>query len=244
MLIFIRPCGIQSILSLLSCLLKIQTNSRILNQQEETANKSQAVQLDTKHISKVYECLVDPNNVELELSNGSQCERQGRRFHGKVQEFTTEYRGPAVKWTICHYKAPQKRVGLSLVCSKTLANTPAALDASKWTNLSVPFPSSSWSQGRHLSSWSRKSTGLASPALSSLSFCEQASPVSSRPTLGVGRRHLRHHDLTEENRVQRHPSRHSLVVYLVLAQKTQPPHRHNALRQISPSSCRWRSLFA
>ena len=64
-------------------LAKIQTNSRILNQQEETANKSQAVQLDTKHISKVYECLVDPNNVELELSNGSQCERQDRRFHGR-----------------------------------------------------------------------------------------------------------------------------------------------------------------
>ncbi|PPQ67580.1 hypothetical protein CVT25_012074 [Psilocybe cyanescens] len=46
-----------------------QTNVRILQQQSDTAVQLSAVQRDTAHITKVYECLADPNSTELELDH-------------------------------------------------------------------------------------------------------------------------------------------------------------------------------
>jgi hypothetical protein len=200
-----------------------ETNSRILNQQEETANQLQAVQRDTEHISKVYECLVDPNNVELELMEAN--------AKGKADVSTADtIRFRSLRRNI----ETQLSTGRSVVVNPTKArrsvvglfedprqHAPADPDASKSPNFAVPFPSSPWSEGRHLSSWSRKSTGLASPALSSLSFCEQASPASSRPTLeselgneflnnwgeGAGNLHLRTTSLYDLSQLSVPPSR-------------------------------------
>ena len=44
-----------------------ETNIQIKLQQGETATKLQMVQRDTEHISKLYECLGDPSNVEWEV---------------------------------------------------------------------------------------------------------------------------------------------------------------------------------
>lgn len=54
-------------------LIKVQeleeTNSRILQQQSDTAVQLSAVQRDTAHITKVYETLADSNTTELELDH-------------------------------------------------------------------------------------------------------------------------------------------------------------------------------
>lgn len=200
-----------------------QTNSRILDQQEETANQLQAVQRDTEHISKVYECLVDPNNVELELM---EADAKGKadvstadtiKFRSLRRNIETQLsNGRSVD--VNPTKTRRSVVGLF---EDPRQHTPADPDASKSPNFPVPFPSSPWSEGRHLSSWSRKSTGLASPALSSLSFCEQASPASSRPTLeselgneflnnwgeGAGNLHLRTTSLYDLSQLSVPPSR-------------------------------------
>lgn len=237
-----------------------ETNSKILNQQEETANQLQAVQRDTEHISKVYECLVDPNNVELELMEAN---AKGKadvstadtiRFRSLRRNIETQLlngRSVAVNTT----KTRRSVVGLF---EDTRQHSPADLDASKSPNFPVPFPSSPWSEGRHLSSWSRKSTGLASPALSSLSFCEQASPVSSRPTLeselgneflnnwgeGAGNLHLRTTSLYDLSQLSVAPSRSpspSPVSPSPISRKplppSEPPVKEAPLSPVSLMSC-------
>ncbi|KAF8958464.1 hypothetical protein BDZ97DRAFT_1923643 [Flammula alnicola] len=45
-----------------------ETNARILQQQSGTAVQLSAMQRDTAHVSRVYECLSDPDSVEIELA--------------------------------------------------------------------------------------------------------------------------------------------------------------------------------
>ncbi|KAF9480715.1 hypothetical protein BDN70DRAFT_877286 [Pholiota conissans] len=62
-------------------LIKVQeleeTNVKILRQQSETATQLSAVQRDTAHISRVYDCLNDQNSVELEFADDHE-ENAGR----------------------------------------------------------------------------------------------------------------------------------------------------------------------
>jgi len=44
-------------------------NARIVQQQTETANQLNAVQRQTANMTKVYECLADPDSVELALED-------------------------------------------------------------------------------------------------------------------------------------------------------------------------------
>ncbi|KAL1709141.1 hypothetical protein EV121DRAFT_253243 [Schizophyllum commune] len=65
----VRSPSTQSLISQL--LAKIQeledTNQRIVEQQHDTNSRLQSVQRETENISRLYECLNDPNNVQLEL---------------------------------------------------------------------------------------------------------------------------------------------------------------------------------
>lgn len=53
-------------------------NTRILQQQADTANQLSAVQRDTLQITKVYECLADPEEVELQLIDGEESPTEER----------------------------------------------------------------------------------------------------------------------------------------------------------------------
>lgn len=46
-----------------------EANAKILQKQTETTNQLSAVQRDTAHMSRVYECLSDPHSIELELAD-------------------------------------------------------------------------------------------------------------------------------------------------------------------------------
>ncbi len=56
-----------------------ETNAKILQQQSDTATQLSAVQRDTAHISRVYECLADPDSVELELADSGSWYEDGEK---------------------------------------------------------------------------------------------------------------------------------------------------------------------
>ncbi|KJA29701.1 hypothetical protein HYPSUDRAFT_196048 [Hypholoma sublateritium FD-334 SS-4] len=56
-----------------------EANAKILQQQSDTATQLSAVQRDTAHMSRVYECLADPDSVELELADAGCWYEDGER---------------------------------------------------------------------------------------------------------------------------------------------------------------------
>ncbi|KAG6910132.1 hypothetical protein DXG01_012891 [Tephrocybe rancida] len=153
-----------------------ETNGRIIDQQNETTSQLNAMQRETEHISKVYECLTDANYIEVA---GDATPDSGRiRTHDETVRFKSFARNLAAESMSSPKDDLYQSLNLSTV-SKTRksvvglfdghededqkrgATTPDQLRA---FNLPVPFASP---EDRHHRSLSTE-TGLASPALSSL----------------------------------------------------------------------------
>ncbi|KAG6856782.1 hypothetical protein H0H87_000750 [Tephrocybe sp. NHM501043] len=156
-----------------------ETNGRIIEQQNETTHQLTAMQRETEHISKVYECLTDANLIEVAGDRTPDVE--GVRTHDETVRFTSFARNLAAEYT----SSPNGdgiHQSLNLSTSKMRksvvglfdghddenqdhnrgATTPDQLKA---FNLPVPFASP---EERHSKSLSIESTGLVSPALSTL----------------------------------------------------------------------------
>lgn len=150
-----------------------ETNTRILEQQTETASQLNAMQRETEHISKVYECFTDANIIEVAGDSASDA------GDGSVRDETIRFKSfarniggdfstsPSANDThqplniTAVPKARKSVVGLFDGSEEENigASTPDQLKA---FNLPVPFASP---EGRPLDA-----TGLVSPALSSLSL--------------------------------------------------------------------------
>ncbi|KAG6885467.1 hypothetical protein C0993_001332 [Termitomyces sp. T159_Od127] len=155
-----------------------ETNERILDQQNETKNQLSAMQRETEHITKVYECLADANIIELAGDSASDQENERAiyeetvRFKSFARNLAAEYMStPNVDDLRQHLNvATVLRTRKSVVGlfdnhedekqdHRRSGSTP---DQLKSFHLPVPFASP---EGHH-KSLSAETTGLASPALS------------------------------------------------------------------------------
>ncbi|KAJ2927347.1 hypothetical protein H1R20_g9745, partial [Candolleomyces eurysporus] len=170
-----------------------ETNSRILQQQVETTTQLKAVQRDTEHINKVYECLADPQQVEVELADDPPL--SGLPNHvlasstgsTKFGSFRRRIEAQMVDRDSIKLKAPvaKSRKSLAGLFGERLESS-----SSKTHDLpDVPF-NSWWNESRHRSSLSMGNASIASPALSSLDFTSphndvlaELSPIGTRLTL-------------------------------------------------------------
>ncbi|KIM46579.1 hypothetical protein M413DRAFT_441666 [Hebeloma cylindrosporum] len=180
-------------------------NTRILKQQTETANQLNAVQRETANITKVYECLADPDSIELELEDeDNDEEKQADKDVSTVQTimFTSLKRDIENDnffdgTCLVH---PDFASGLSTKNRKTvmgLFDEPAEGTSSENgsagpDDASEAHPDSAWTEGCDRSSWSSVGNmGLATPSrLSPLHFFSpssqvlpELSPVGARPSL-------------------------------------------------------------
>ncbi|KAG6830502.1 hypothetical protein H0H92_000343 [Tricholoma furcatifolium] len=165
-----------------------ETNVRIISQQNETSNQLNAMQRETEHISRVYECLADANFVE---ANGDSVPRGGGeptsydetiRFKSFARNLAAEYSSSPnaddVYQPLSLSTVPRVRksvVGLfeghdNLENSRG-GSTPEQL---KSFNLPIPFASP---EGHHKS---LTETGLASPALSSHGLSPSRAKIGQR----------------------------------------------------------------
>lgn len=176
-----------------------ETNGRILDQQNETKNQLNAMQRETEHITKVYECLADANLIELAgdsaLDEGTERATYDEtvRFKSFARNLAAEYMStPSADDVRQHLNvATVPRTRKSVVGLfdnhdeekrdyRRSASTP---DQLKSFHLPVPFASP---EGHH-KSLSTESTGLASPALSPIGLSpsqnDTQNSFSSRRTL-------------------------------------------------------------
>jgi len=183
-------------------------NTRILQQQTETANQLNAVQRETANITKVYECLADPDSVELELEDEDNDEaKQAEKDLSNVQtiRFTSLKRDIENDMFFdgtCLVR-PDFASGLSTKNRKSvmgLFDEPAEGSTSSENSSAGPVDASEahpgsaspWTEGYDQSSWSSiGNLGLASPSrLSPLHFFSpssqvppELSPLGTRPSL-------------------------------------------------------------
>ena len=197
------------ILQLLSKVQELEAaNTHILQQQTETANQLNAVQRETANITKVYECLADPDSVELELEDEDNDEaKQAENDLSTVQtiRFTSLKRDIENDMffdgtCLVH---PDFASGLSTKNRKSvmgLFNEPAEGSTSSVKGSAGPDDASEvhldsaspWTEGCDQSSWSSiENLGLATPSrLSPLHFFSpssqvppELSPLGTRPSL-------------------------------------------------------------
>ncbi|KAG2013127.1 hypothetical protein CC2G_010067 [Coprinopsis cinerea AmutBmut pab1-1] len=147
-----------------------ETNSKILQQQKETVNQLQAVQRDAEQMSKMYEGLGDPQDLDVDVEDvdADSCVKFGSSPR-KAGSFNSRKR------------------------SKERKSLAGLFEDQPSSSSSVHPLYASWNgnDGRHRSSYSLDSnTGLASPALSTLSFLnsphmelDELSPAGPRRTL-------------------------------------------------------------
>ncbi|KAF6761920.1 hypothetical protein DFP72DRAFT_1061215 [Ephemerocybe angulata] len=162
-----------------------QTNSRILQQQAETTNQLQAVQRDTENITKAYEYLAEPEDLEFEdppmarglmdLSLSEVASSTPNKFvRRRVDSMSSMRRGKL-----------RRSIHGSALGDSTPSNSTPFAHANQ--NLDLPAaPFASWiNENRHRSSFSMGSaSGLASP----LTFHDsdplaELSPIGTRLTL-------------------------------------------------------------
>lgn len=150
-------------------LIKIQeleeTNTRILEQQTETANKVRVMQKETESMTKLYESLNDPDNELVREDDSTVSAKQGPssdttiRFRSFRKTLEGGSKAPVLDDTLLnrggHHK-PRKSV-------LNLFDFPSSQPPKKGKGLSIPFEMPT----RHPSS-SVPSIDLHSPALSSL----------------------------------------------------------------------------
>ncbi|TFK62022.1 hypothetical protein BDN72DRAFT_849133 [Pluteus cervinus] len=214
------------------------TNLRIQEQQLETKNQLQAVQRDTEQISKVYEALTDQPDIELELVEQHSTPENPRRelnfsseetvrFHSfrrpaPVQRPSSSFEPDHLRNALAAHRARKSVVGLF---DDSRERETIRFAQPQPLNLPIPFGPG------HKHSWSVSTSGLASPALSSLDLAtpppnrfQDMSPIdTSRPTLeselageygswGLGNRphHLRSNSLYDIAQQYSAPSSPSL----------------------------------
>ena len=183
-------------------------NTRILQQQTETANQLNAVQRETANITKVYECLADPDSIELELEDEDNDEaRQEDKGHSTVQtiRFTSlkrDIENDIFFDGTCRVH-PDFASGLSTKNRKSVmglfdepaeGSTSSGNGSAGLDDATEPHPDSAspWTEGYDRSSWSSiRNLGLATPSrLSPLHFFSpssqvppELSPLGARPSL-------------------------------------------------------------
>ena len=190
--------------SLISQLLqKIQelehTNIQIIQQQTETANQLSSMQRETEHMTRVYECFADENVIELaddpppSLEGGERASRDDTiRFKSFKRNLVTQPAGVLPDDPDENFNHPRS-------VSRTRKSVMGLFDPSLEEKLSeaefkadqhafglpVPFASSPCSD--FLGTTRSRSTGLLSPALSTLSLSSRfqgPDPFdNTRPTL-------------------------------------------------------------
>ncbi|KAF8165737.1 hypothetical protein B0H34DRAFT_250874 [Crassisporium funariophilum] len=180
-------------------LVKVQeledTNTRILKQQTETATQLSAVKRDTDHITKVYECLADPNTVELELETDGNEERkvsstQTIKFRSLRRDIDSQFLSEGHIIPDFTVATKNRKTVMGLFDDDNPIST---YPTSQSDNPPTPFEASPWTDSyRSRLSWqSTEQRGLESPgALSPLHFfspptqiLQELSPLGSRPTL-------------------------------------------------------------
>lgn len=155
-----------------------ETNARIIDQQAETSNQLHAMQRETEHISKVYECFADANFVEVE----GDSENEERLVHDETIRFKSFRRNLAGDLPaspngkdmyqslgmVANHKQRKSVVGLFDAPENDVKGLPSIPDHLKSLDLPVPFGSTSF-ESRRTSSYTSEA-GLISPALSSVSL--------------------------------------------------------------------------
>ncbi|KAF8076699.1 hypothetical protein FPV67DRAFT_1472379 [Lyophyllum atratum] len=159
-----------------------ETNTRIIDQQNETTNQLNAMQRETEHINKVYECFADANIVEVGSDVDSTSDSGEKSLRDETIRFMSFKRNLGGDFSPSP-NASDLRQSLNIsTASKTRKSVVGLFDGPEDDNrgastpdqlksfsLPVPFASPSHGEG-HRKSLSVASTGLASPALSSLSL--------------------------------------------------------------------------
>ncbi|GLB34102.1 hypothetical protein LshimejAT787_0109860 [Lyophyllum shimeji] len=170
-----------------------ETNNRIIDQQNETANQLNAMQRETEHINKVYECFADANIVEEACDDDAAPERGETATRDDTIRFRSFKRNlagdfsPSPNPNDMHQSlnistAPKTRksvVGL-FDNAKDDNRGPSTPDQLKSFSLPVPFASPSENEGRR-KSVSAGSTGFFSPALSTLSLSPSQTSSQNLP---------------------------------------------------------------
>jgi len=162
-----------------------ETNTRILQQQADTAQQLSVVQRDTENINKVYESLVDPVSTDLTFSDAEQ-EEDPVASSAKTMRFRTFRRtlemdqGPTDK----HAQPPRRHATTGSHRSRKSA-TLGLFDEPADGPWPIPptmgdFASHSWSEGYNRSSFSALG---GSGALSPLHFFSPA--THSAPLAGL-----------------------------------------------------------
>ncbi|KAG6854366.1 hypothetical protein C0991_007871 [Blastosporella zonata] len=159
-----------------------ETNGRIIDQQTETTNQLNAMQKETEHISKVYECLTDANFIEV--AGETTPDVRGVRTHDETIRFKSFARNLAAEYTSSP-TADDTHTSMNLSTVSRMRKSVVGLfdghddeiqdrnrgastpDQLKAFHLPVPFASSP-DERHHHKSLSIETSGLASPALSSL----------------------------------------------------------------------------
>ncbi|KAG6850917.1 hypothetical protein H0H93_006743 [Arthromyces matolae] len=162
-----------------------ETNGRIIEQQSETKEQLNAVQRETEHINRVYECLADANRIDLaaEASSDGGIERASYdetvRFKSFARNLAAEF-VPSPSANVRHQlnlttgsRTRKSVVGLFDVHGEE-QRTRSIPDQLKSFDIPVPFAS----PDMYHKSLSIDTSGLPSPAISS-----QGSLQNSQPTL-------------------------------------------------------------
>ena len=229
-------------------------NTRILQQQTETANQLNAVQRETANITKVYECLADPDSVELELEGQDNDEaKQAEKDLSNVQtiRFTSLKRDIENDMFFdgtCLVR-PDFASGLSTKNRKSvmgLFDEPTEGSASTENDSAGPDDASEahldsaspWTEGYDQSSWSSiGNLGSATPSrLSPLHFFSpssqvppELSPLGTRPSLWSELGKDEEWGLDTENHHLRTSSLHDISQFTV-PPSPSPPSRTSSRR--------------
>jgi hypothetical protein len=174
-----------------------QTNVRIIEQQTETANQLGAMQRETEHMARVYECFADDNPIELapplEIateSAASSSREDTIRFRSFKRNLGVQPVGMLddLDRSVTHPRIVSKtrKSVMGLFDAKAEAELEASFkEDQRVFSLPIPFASSPSSES-HITTRSI-STGLLSPALSTLSLSSRSQDPdpfdSKRPTL-------------------------------------------------------------
>ncbi|KAF8958450.1 hypothetical protein BDZ97DRAFT_2047164 [Flammula alnicola] len=186
-----------------------ETNARILQQQSDTAVQLSAMQRDTAHMSRVYECLSDPNSVEIELAEDAMNDMDDKKDEeddkaGAASRHTIRFM--SLKRTI--EKEMKSVMGLFDVEQVAEEDNPEDQEKREENSAStgslyddeirvrLSLSSSPWTEGHDRSTWSSVGSHASSPTsrLSPLHFFSppshahshvepELSPLGARATL-------------------------------------------------------------
>ncbi|KAF5388097.1 hypothetical protein D9615_000655 [Tricholomella constricta] len=171
-----------------------ETNIRILDQQSETTNQLNAMQRETEHISKVYEYFADAKITEVPGDVDSPTSDGGKSTRDETIRFTSFRRNLEGDFSVSPSSSDMRQSLNISTAVKTRKSVVGLFDGPEGGEKGVstpdqlkafclPIPFASPAHEGHHKSQSNDKSGLASPALSSLSL----SPSSHNPFNGSHR---------------------------------------------------------